>query len=113
MIIKKPLLKTFLLYGIGLLGALYFTLSYFVWHAFFWHRNEWGVELGHLGVISVVSFLLCLFAVGLAITKLWSASKGDQTRSKWVYPSIAFVLLTSAFLLFFNLLIASSFFLND
>ena len=73
MIIKKSLLKTFLLYGIGLLGGLYFTLSYFVWHAFFWHRNEWGVGLGHLGVISVVSFLLCLLAVGLVIAKLWSA----------------------------------------
>ena len=91
---KKSLLKTFLVFGIAMLGSLY-VFSVELMHASF--SNLLGYEFG-IGwfylKIAVIS-LICCASIMWVIRLLWIAGNREEGRSFWVYPAIGFIVFIS------------------
>ena len=94
---NKSLLKTFLIYGIAMLGVLY-ILSLEVFHTSFSHLLGYQFGLEWFFLKAIVISLVCWAAVAWVIRKLWIAAKGTDGRTLWVYPTIAFIVLVSLLL---------------
>jgi len=96
---QKSLLKTFLVYGLGMLGCLYiFSISMF--RASVEDRFDAGSSVEWFLTKAILIFLICISAIALVIRKIWIAGKGPDGRSLWVYPAISFIILVSLSLLF-------------
>ena len=105
------LLKNFLVYGIGLLGTTYIVSTKMAFTTVFPLINyDYPLEVYLLKLVLI--FLACIFTIFWVVRRIWLASISSEGRTIWVYPLIAFVLLTSVCLLALNFLIFGASFVD-
>ena len=101
--------KTFLVYGILLLGILYVLATIITFVPITYIMNDIWVEReirrDLLYIKGTLSFLGCIAAIGYVAKKIWLVGKDYEGNKFWVYLAISFIVSMSVLLFLFNLIV--------
>ena len=107
--ISNSLPKTFLIYGILLLGILYILATIITFVPITYVMNDIWVEReirrDLIYIKGTLSFIACIAAIGYVAKKIWLVGKDYESNKFWVYLAISFIVSVSGFLFINNLLL--------
>ena len=108
--ISNSLPKTFLVYGILLLGILYILATLITFIPITYIMNDiWVMEReirrDLIYIKGTLSFIACIAAIGYVAKKIWLVGKDYEGNKLWVYLAISFIVSVSGFLFINNLLL--------
>ena len=99
----NSLLKTFLVYGILLLGSVYIVATLTTFISISGILGQ-GFDVDWFAIKGGIAFMVCLSAIGFVVRKIWITGRNHEGNRLWVYLALSFVIATSTFLFLFNIL---------
>ena len=107
--VSNSLPKTFLIYGILLLGILYILATIITFVPITYVINDIWVEReirrDLIYIKGTLSFIACIAAIGYVAKKIWLVGKDHEGNKLWVYLAISFIVSMSVLLFLFNLIL--------
>ena len=107
--ISNSLPKTFLIFGILLLGVLYVLATLITFVPITALKNDVVLEreilLHWLYIKGGIALMGCLTAIGFVLRKIWFVGKDYEGNKLWVYLAISFIVSVSVLLFLLNLIL--------
>ena len=107
--ISNSLPKTFLIYGILLLGILYILATIITFVPITALINDVVLEreilLDWLYIKGGIALMGCLTAIGFVVRRIWFIGKAYEGNKLWVYLAISFIVSVSVVLFLINLIL--------